>query len=138
MVQQIGFSMDVPVQQAERPPEPPLGKLCTFTYRGNSYDIYAGQNRLVLADSGLTAKSLLEAMTAQGCCCTQVDRWNPTYGRFDSYQKGFPFGDFPIEAGEEYSVTCEVCKEKPPVPKPTEVPWLLILLAVAALAGEGK
>ena len=101
-----------------------------------SVSIKPGHNAFRLPEEPmqpLTASSLLQAINEQleEGQVTQIDLWNPDFTRWDSYHVGFPFGDFPIVAGEEYWLTYEG-------PKVSEaarswLPWVLVGAAILGL-----
>ena len=140
MFRHTAFQMNIPIQQEEGPPVEE--RVCTFTIKGQPYTVKEGRQEFVPSFLGYTASSLLAEINAQGCKCSQIDRWDSQFSRWESYSAGLPFGDYPIEPGRVYWLVCgeqEITPEPTPEPIPPkpEVPWLIILI-LAALALEKK
>ena len=49
-----------------------------------------------------SASELAQAVNAQGGAVEQIDRWNQSQGRWQSFVPGLPFNNFPIEDSRGY------------------------------------
>ena len=86
----------------------------TVTWRLQGYEVtaplplalQAGWNLLAVPypTSGHTAQSLLDAITAQGGSCGEIDRW--LNGGWDAHVGGLPFNNFAIQPDGGYFVKC--------------------------------
>jgi hypothetical protein len=50
----------------------------------------------------MTASTLASEIGSQQGAVAQIDLWNKSFGRWDSYKTGFPFNDFEVALGQAY------------------------------------